>query len=185
MVEVEVLQRLAGREAGGADAALAAVGFAGGDLALQAGGQELLVGPALGPGPFGQPRDRGSRSDGAFSARVRKASSAVTFPRGGLGRRGRPSRDLARRQAEDGVVVGQVAAAATSVAWPAAVTPLRRSVAAQPRRRPAAWAGSVMVWWRAQQRSWSATSRPSQDTPTCSRSAPTSTRRPTAAGCTE
>ena len=58
VVEVEVLEGLAGREPGGADAALAAVGFAGGDLALQAGGEELLVGPALGAGPLGQPVDR-------------------------------------------------------------------------------------------------------------------------------
>jgi hypothetical protein len=58
VVVVELLQALAGREAGVADAALAAVGFAGGDLALQAGGQELLMGPALGAGPFGQPGHR-------------------------------------------------------------------------------------------------------------------------------
>jgi hypothetical protein len=37
VVEVELLQALAGREAGGADAALPAVGLAGGDLTLQAG----------------------------------------------------------------------------------------------------------------------------------------------------
>src|SRR4051794_16679690 len=37
VVEVELLQALAGGEAGGADATLAAVGLAGGDLALQAG----------------------------------------------------------------------------------------------------------------------------------------------------
>jgi hypothetical protein len=43
---------------GGADAAFAAVGFAGGDLTLQAGGEELLVGPRFGLGPFGEPRDR-------------------------------------------------------------------------------------------------------------------------------
>ena len=49
---------LAGREPGGADAALTAVGLPGGDLALQAGDQELLVGPGLGPGPFGQPGHR-------------------------------------------------------------------------------------------------------------------------------
>ena len=59
VLDVEVLEGLAGREAGGADAALTAVGFAGGDLALQAGGEELLVGPALGPGPFGEALDRG------------------------------------------------------------------------------------------------------------------------------
>ena len=45
---------LACGEPGRADPALPAVGLAGGDLALQAGGQELLVGPGLGPGPFGQ-----------------------------------------------------------------------------------------------------------------------------------
>ena len=43
VAEVEVLQALAGREPGRADAALAAVGLAGGDLPLQAGDQELLM----------------------------------------------------------------------------------------------------------------------------------------------
>ena len=51
-------KRLAGREPGGADPALAAVGLAGGDLALQAGDQELLMRPGLGPGSFGQPGHR-------------------------------------------------------------------------------------------------------------------------------
>jgi hypothetical protein len=55
VVEVELLQALAGGEAGGPDPPLAAVALAGGDLALQAGGQELLVAPTLGAGPFGQP----------------------------------------------------------------------------------------------------------------------------------
>src|ERR671912_802951 len=58
VVEVELLQALAGREAGGPDAALAAVGLAGGDLALQAGDQELLVRPGLRPGSFSEPCDR-------------------------------------------------------------------------------------------------------------------------------
>jgi hypothetical protein len=58
MVEVELLQALAGREPRLADAAFAAVGFSGGDLALQAGGQELFVAPALGLGPLGQPSHR-------------------------------------------------------------------------------------------------------------------------------
>jgi hypothetical protein len=58
VVEVELLQALAGREAGVTDAAFAAVGFSGGDLALQAGGQELLVGPALAASPLGQPGHR-------------------------------------------------------------------------------------------------------------------------------
>ena len=55
VVEVELLEGLAGREPGRADPALTAVGLPGGDLALQAGDEELLVGPGLGPGPLGQP----------------------------------------------------------------------------------------------------------------------------------
>ena len=70
VVEVELFQRLAGREPGGPDPALAAVGLAGGDLALQAGDEELLMGPVLSPGPLGEPATD-SRSVGAFSARVR------------------------------------------------------------------------------------------------------------------
>ena len=57
MVKVELLQGLARGEAGGADAALAAMALAGGDLALQAGDEELLR-PRLRPGAFGQPGDR-------------------------------------------------------------------------------------------------------------------------------
>jgi len=41
------------RESGGADSAFAAVAFAGGDLALQAGDEKLLVCPVLGPGSVG------------------------------------------------------------------------------------------------------------------------------------
>jgi hypothetical protein len=37
------------------------MGFPGGDLPLQAGGQELLVAPRLGAGPLGQPLDRGGQ----------------------------------------------------------------------------------------------------------------------------
>ena len=55
VVIVEVLQRLAGREPGGADPSLPAVGLPCRDLALQAGGQELLMRPGLGAGPLGQP----------------------------------------------------------------------------------------------------------------------------------
>ena len=55
VVEVELLEALAGWEAGGPDTSLAAVGLAGGDFALQAGDQELLVRPGLLTGPFGQP----------------------------------------------------------------------------------------------------------------------------------
>ena len=53
VVEVELLQALAGREAGGADAAFPAVGLSGGDLPLQAGHQVLLMRPAFGAGSFG------------------------------------------------------------------------------------------------------------------------------------
>jgi hypothetical protein len=44
---------IAGREPGGLDPTFAAVGVAGCDLTLQAGGQELLVAPPHGPGPLG------------------------------------------------------------------------------------------------------------------------------------
>ena len=64
VVEVELLEGLSGREAGRPDADLAAVGLAGGHLALETGGQELLVGPALGPGPLGQALDRPGRATG-------------------------------------------------------------------------------------------------------------------------
>jgi hypothetical protein len=50
VVEVELLQRLAGREPGRADAALAAVGLPRGDLPLQARDEELLMRPGLGAG---------------------------------------------------------------------------------------------------------------------------------------
>jgi hypothetical protein len=78
VVEVELLQALARGEAGVADAAFAAVGLAGGDLALQAGGQELLVAPALGTGALGQPGHRlakrrrlqGPGEEGEFGAEI-------------------------------------------------------------------------------------------------------------------
>jgi hypothetical protein len=74
VVEVELLEALAGREAS-ADAALAAMGLACRDLALQACDQELFVAP-------GSARARSSslgtdsRRVGAFNARVRNATSA-------------------------------------------------------------------------------------------------------------
>ena len=55
MFEVELLDGLAGLEPGGADPALTAVAVAGGDLSLQAGHEELLMRPRLGPGPLGEP----------------------------------------------------------------------------------------------------------------------------------
>jgi hypothetical protein len=70
VVEVEVLEGLAGGEPGGPDAELTAVGLAGGDLPLEAGGEELLMRPALGSGPLREPVD-GLASEGALSARHR------------------------------------------------------------------------------------------------------------------
>lgn len=46
------------------DAAFAAVGITGSDFALQAGGQELLVGPVFGAGAFGQSLDRSGQRRG-------------------------------------------------------------------------------------------------------------------------
>ena len=53
VVEIDVFQGFASGEAGGSDAALAAVGLADSDLALQAGDQELVVGPRFLAGPLG------------------------------------------------------------------------------------------------------------------------------------
>src|ERR1019366_6509827 len=55
VVQVEVLDGLAGGEPGGPDAVLRAVGAAGGDLGLQAGGEGFLVGPAGLAGGGGEP----------------------------------------------------------------------------------------------------------------------------------
>ena len=80
VVEVELLDALASREPGGADPALSAVGVAGGNLALQAGRQILLMGPGLGPRPLGEPGRAGpgraaeSRNVCAFNARVKETS---------------------------------------------------------------------------------------------------------------
>ena len=71
VVEVEVLEGLPGREAGRPDPDLPAVGLAGGHLALQAGGQELLVAPALGSAPVRPGARSTAASDGALSARHR------------------------------------------------------------------------------------------------------------------
>src|SRR6266508_701446 len=86
VVIVELLQRLAGREACLADAALAAVGLSGGDLALQAGGQELLVGPALGAGAFGQAAGGLPQAGGLERAGEEgELGGQIPTPGGGLG----------------------------------------------------------------------------------------------------
>jgi hypothetical protein len=78
VVEVEVLRALAAGEAGSADPTFTAVAVSCGDLALQAGDEELLVRPALGPARArSASRSTQSRNVGALSARVRKATSAV------------------------------------------------------------------------------------------------------------
>jgi hypothetical protein len=64
VVVVELLQRLAGRKPRGPDAPLPAVRVAGADLPLQAGGEELLVCPALGPGPVREPLDAVAQGGG-------------------------------------------------------------------------------------------------------------------------
>jgi hypothetical protein len=55
VVKVKLFQRLTGGKPGPADAALTAVRLAGADLALQAGREELLMGPVVGAGAFSQP----------------------------------------------------------------------------------------------------------------------------------
>ena len=59
--EVELLERLAGREAGGLDPGLAAVAVAGGDLGAEQDLGEPLVAPRLLPRPLGERRQRPRR----------------------------------------------------------------------------------------------------------------------------
>jgi hypothetical protein len=70
MIEVEFFDAFAGREPGGPDAVFAAVGVAGGDLALQTGRQVFLVGPRFAAARSAS-RPAESRRLGAFNARVR------------------------------------------------------------------------------------------------------------------
>jgi hypothetical protein len=78
VVEVEVLDGLAGREPGGPDPGLAAVGLAGRDLAFETGGQELFVGPSLGPGPFAEAFDAAQQRRGfQFPAQVGELAGAA------------------------------------------------------------------------------------------------------------
>ncbi len=77
VLEVEVLEGLAGREASGADAGVA-VGLASAHLALQAGGQELLVAPGIRSGPLGEASHAG-QEDGVLelTAQVREVAGAA------------------------------------------------------------------------------------------------------------
>ncbi len=83
MIEVKVLEGLVGRETGGPDAGLAAVGGSGGDLSVQAGGQKLLVAPILLPGPRGQtlhPAEQGGRLQLAAQPRQVLGGRHATTP---------------------------------------------------------------------------------------------------------
>ena len=62
--EVEFLDRLAGREAGGLDAGLAAVAVAAVDLGLEQGGGELLIAPLFVAGAVGELGQRPGRRRG-------------------------------------------------------------------------------------------------------------------------
>ena len=77
--EVELLERLAGGEAGGLDAALAAVAVAAVGLGLQQRGGELLIAPLLGAGAIGelgQRPGRGRRLERAEQVRELGARAA-------------------------------------------------------------------------------------------------------------
>jgi hypothetical protein len=84
VVVVEVFQGLPRWESGCADASLAAVGFPGGDLALQAGGQELLVGPGFGACPPGQPGHRVAQR-GRLQGPGQEGKLGAHIPGSGLG----------------------------------------------------------------------------------------------------
>jgi hypothetical protein len=137
VVEVGLLQTLAGREAGGAEAALAAVGLPGGDLALEAGGQELLV---VQLSARARPASRARGAQGRRLERpVRNASSAVRPGWPWTSRR--PSCDLPVVQAEGGVVVSQTPQLDRCL--------VRTGDGGRSARSPAAahrWSGSLMVW---------------------------------------
>jgi hypothetical protein len=79
VVEVELLQRFAGREPGGADPALAAVG---GDLPLRATGNSSCARGSARARSASRSTD--SRSVGAFSAQVRNATPAAMSWAAGL-----------------------------------------------------------------------------------------------------
>ena len=168
VVEVELFEGLAGREPGGADAAFAAVGLSGGDLALQARGQELLVGPGRLPGAFGQAWDR--------LPKARRFQGAGQERQLGL-------------HVTGGAVLGGHQATCPSVI-PNAVSYTPRSrcsttsgcgagvglrARAASAKAAAWWAGSVIDWCRAQHRSCSASTFPARVTVTVSRPATTCT----------
>ena len=182
MVEVEVLQRFAGREPGGSDPAFAAVGVAGGDLTLQAGGQELLMAPRLGAGPLGQP----VRPPPAATAPSTPGSdrpvrrSCPERSRGSWWPSGHPAVEVS--DAEDGVVVSQVPGLDLHVSARPDQARHGRGAAASAATRCSA---SLIVWCLAHTRWMVGDQRPSHHTRTRSRSARTRIRRPTADGCTE
>ena len=84
--EVEVVERLHRREAGGLDARLAAVALPGGDLLAEHGGQVVLVAPGALAGALGQDRGpladarrlQGAREEGDLGGRLAAHSGAPT-----------------------------------------------------------------------------------------------------------
>ena len=154
VVEVELLEGLAGREPGGADPTFAAVGLPGGDLALQAGDEEFLVGPGLGAGPFGQAGHRLAQRRGLQRPGQERDLGRCRSRVAGAGRRW-PSRDPAV-DAERGVVVGQ----RPELHLGLGARPDQPDPVPAQQRAAATCSGSVIVWCLAQTRSWSATTRP-------------------------
>jgi hypothetical protein len=106
VVEVELLQTLAGREAGGPDAALPTVGFAGRDFPLQAGGQKLLMRPGLGLGPLSKAGHRLAQG-----GRLQRPGQVNDLAAQVAGRRLRrhSGHPIDVVEAEGGVIVGQAA----------------------------------------------------------------------------
>jgi hypothetical protein len=90
VVVVELLEGLAGGEAGSTDAELAAVGLPGSNIALETGGEELFVGPVVAAGPLGEPLD-----GGAHCWSLECPAQVGDIGRGSLGR-GHQSRPTAR-----------------------------------------------------------------------------------------
>ena len=157
------------------------VALPGGHFALQAGDQELLVGPGLGTGPFDQPRNGLPQRRGAFER------GAGTRPRrSGPGRWRRPARwswsgwschpsiDSRLGRARSGVVVTERADLHVVDRCRAQQPDPRNSAAPWPPRHRSAM---LIVWCLAQTCPWSAT-RPSQNTRTRARPRLARGRRP-------
>ena len=143
--------------------------LAGGDLAFEAGGEELFMGPASVRARSAS-RSTAAASDGAF-----KRPAQVGDVGGRLGRAWWPSRHPGRP-----VVDGEVAFLDARRR-----TRRRRCASARIARSARACSGAAGVWCLARQRRGGRPRSPSQVTMTSSRVTRTSTRRPTKRGLTE